>query len=815
MAVNPNITYEQAVKLFEQMDGEGSFAKWEAAMNKWGADTSTEAIMEYIESTQINRGIPYYKRVEAGGATFGQQLNNAGKVSGYAGEFAGSYADVVDSSVVVKGSIKTPVNTTTQVVEGVNKMTFKTGLREAGNFAMGSVVPAVAAAGVGITLGKVIDSTLYNANPDFWDSHNMSSLNPETWSSITSDDNSLAATAFNLVFGINSDGTSQAYMDEDALVYIAQYLNAQDAFAIPTHEVDEYVPPSSAWNLSRNYPMPVKFTKLASGDQVYYYYKTGTWEYWQPQGGSDLWGVTFSRSANNDLITPPYIVSKSSFTIYHRASNGRTDTYSPSSYTLAGHTYYYFGQTGTISLSALREASVALNNVSFSIGDVRASDVVKLAYSGNMVEVGGVPGLPNQDGATVPNTTGWNDASSTKTSLQNQYPDLWNNSKHYDYVDENGQNKSKTLIPINLPDSTSNVDDQPTSGDRTQNDPLIDPLTATTDLLKTIIETITDLFPPTNPPTTGTGDSPVTVIPTGEASSLWKIYNPTQAQIDAFGSWLWNSSFVEQIKKLFNDPMQGIIGVHKVFATPSTGGTATIKVGYLDSEVSSNWVDNQYTTVNCGTISLNEVFGNVFDYSPYTKISLYLPFIGIVDLDVADVMRSSINVTYHVDVLTGACLADVKVTRDLASAVMYQYSGSAIVTYPVSSGNYMGMVAGTLSVAAGVAGTILSGGALAPALIGGAVGMSHLHTDVSHSGGFSGCAGAMAGKKPYLIISRPITAMASNYGHFTGKPANAHVVLNNCSGFTKIKSVYVGAMQSATDEEKDMIEAQLKAGVLI
>ena len=446
--------------------------------------------------------------------------------------------------------------------------------------------------------------------------------------------------------------------------------------------------------------------------------------------------------------------------------------------------------------------------------DQEAKDVATTILFGTRTTVTPIEGMENDPRATTyidPNVITGTTPETVLPQLKQNYPELFGDSIYEDVPQEDGSIKRITYIPVPWPNKDTNG--KPITGTPSQTDPQVDPDTATDTELKDFIDTLTDFF--TNPPTTGTGGSPATVVPAGSASSLWKIYNPTQAQVDAFGSWLWSSNFVEQLKKLFNDPMQAIIGIHKVFATPSIGGTATIKVGYLDSEVPSDWVDDQYTTIDCGTVNLRECFGNVFDYAPYTRVSLYLPFIGIVDLDVADVMRSSINIIYHVDVLTGACLADVKVIRDACGGVLYQYSGSAIVTYPVSSGNYMGMVAGVLSVASGIAGTVLSGGALAPALIGGAVGASHLHTDVSHSGGFSGCAGAMGGKKPYLIISRPQPALAGNFEHFTGLPANAHVTLANCSGMTRVKSVYVKSIHRATDEEKDMIESQLKAGVLV
>ena len=157
--------------------------------------------------------------------------------------------------------------------------------------------------------------------------------------------------------------------------------------------------------------------------------------------------------------------------------------------------------------------------------------------------------------------------------------------------------------------------------------------------------------------------------------------------------------------------MQSIIGVHKIFATPPTSGSGNIVVGYLDSGVGANLVSAQYTTIDCGSVNVREQFGNVFDYTD-TTIRLYLPFIGIVDLDTSDVMRGSVHVVYHVDVITGACLAEVKITRDASGGTLYQYAGDAAVRYPISSGSYMGVVAGIASAVGGVASAVMTGASL-------------------------------------------------------------------------------------------------------
>jgi hypothetical protein len=347
--------------------------------------------------------------------------------------------------------------------------------------------------------------------------------------------------------------------------------------------------------------------------------------------------------------------------------------------------------------------------------------------------------------------------------------------------------------------------------------------------LKLITEVLLDLQPKTNPetqpesqpdvpisnpPTTGDGDTPPSIVPTGSASSLYAIYNPTQQEVNDFGAWLWSPNFVDQLLKLFNDPMQAIIGLHKVFATPIIGGRQNIKVGYLDSGVSSNTVADQYTVIDCGSVSLPEYFGNVFDYSPFTDVAIFLPFIGFQPLNVADIMRSTISVKYSVDVLSGACLAEVSVIRDGAGGVLYTYSGNCAVQYPLSSGSYMGIIATIAGVATSAVAGAAAGGPVGAAVAGG---MSALHgsgTRVGLSGNISGNAGAMGVKKPYLVISRPQTQLASTFPNQQGYPTNYSATLGSYSGFVQCRAMHVEST-CATRAEISEIQSLLSDGVMV
>lgn len=699
---------------------------------------------------------------------------------------------------------------------------------------MGSVVGAVMAAGTGIQLAKTIDGGLYhignalNLNPP-------ATLNPETWNSITAGDDSAQAGLFNYIFGLNPDnGQITAYADEKAFAYMAGWLMQQGFFS------------SGANPYGGGYTEPLKpnpegkylYTGQAfvmQDDKIYMEYAVSdSYSNYGQYSNRRIAGYVYEEYAYGYTID--IVGTSSAKFIKYRYYNASTQVpgswYTGNAY---GNTQSYRTLQGAfnIPIFATREQALAYVNT----GD--DTDAVNRPQPS-------VEGVTNQPDGTVPNTSGWdyNDPNNTiLPSLQQQYPDLWNNRIENDVVQPDGTVKTYTYIPTQIPSGGNGTNADTQNDKQNTSDPSVNPDDSSDTKLQTLIQILTSLLPqaltdpstvpeselqdgtntknpnpdiPTNnPPGTGTGSSPIPILPTGNASSLWKVYHPSQATIDAFGAWLWSSNFVEQIKKMFNDPMSAIIGLHKVFAPPVDAGTANIKVGYLDSGVASAYVDQQYVTIDCGSITLREYFGNVFDYEPYTKVAIYLPFIGVQSLSTAEVMRSTISVVYHVDIFTGACLAEVNITRDGSTGCLYTFAGDCSARYPLSSGSYMGIVGGVLSIAGGIAGTIATGGNILPALLGASSAMTHMRTDVKHSGQLSGNAGAMGVKVPFLIVLRPQTAMANSYEHFTGRPANKFAIIGEARGYIKCKEVHVDNLSGASDKEKEMVASLLKTGIIV
>lgn len=321
-------------------------------------------------------------------------------------------------------------------------------------------------------------------------------------------------------------------------------------------------------------------------------------------------------------------------------------------------------------------------------------------------------------------------------------------------------------------------------------------------------------------PDPGIPPSPIIVVPplpdTAHSNKLFTVYNPSSSQLDALGGYLWDNELIDILRKIWQNPLDGIISLSQVYATPVTGSSHNIMLGYLDSKVSAPVVTQQFVTIDCGTVSIAELNENCLDYVPYTQMQIYLPFVGVVEIDGNEFMSGTISVKYKVDVYTGTCLAEIKCTRtrDLANgAILYTFPGNCSQQLPLTSGDASGLFA-TLASGVGMLAGVASGGATAASFGSGLSAlMSREMLHVGHSGSLSANAGIMGQKKPYLIISRERPYNANNYNKFYGYPANKTIAPGNHNGFVRLKA---GRLRSkATEEEKKEIMELMMKGVIM
>lgn len=328
---------------------------------------------------------------------------------------------------------------------------------------------------------------------------------------------------------------------------------------------------------------------------------------------------------------------------------------------------------------------------------------------------------------------------------------------------------------------------------------------------------------PYNDPTAGEGDFDdgtsddidTPSLPTISAADTGFItlFNPSASQLKSLANYLWSDLFsLETLKKMFADPMSAILGLSILPIAVPTSGSRTVSVGNVSTGVSLPLVSSQFLEVNCGSVTVKrERPGTYLDYSPYTKVDLYLPFIGTHPLDVDEVMGTTINVKYHVDILSGACTAFVK----CGGSILYQFIGSCAISVPITGNDWTNAINGVLNIAGSIGSMVLTGGATAPMAAGSIASTvtNSLKPNVEKTGAASGAGGLMGVKRPYLIISRPNRNVAKNQNRFIGYPTFKTKKLSALSGYNSILDVHLDNIP-ATQDEINEIRTLLKQGVI-
>ena len=318
------------------------------------------------------------------------------------------------------------------------------------------------------------------------------------------------------------------------------------------------------------------------------------------------------------------------------------------------------------------------------------------------------------------------------------------------------------------------------------------------------------------------GQTAVPDLPDIDAADLGfvTIYSPTKAQLKALSQFMWSDAFnLATYKKLFTDPMQSIIGLAIVPVSPSVGGSKNVMFGQIDSGVNMNYCTSQYVKVDCGSVDIDKYVGAFLDYD-YTKISIYLPYIGFRPLDTDDVMGRTISVEYNVDVLSGACAAFISVS---GRGVMYSFNGSCISNIPLTSTNFSGAIQNAVSAVISGAGAVAGAASgAAPLTAMGVAGLlnSAANTalnskpDIQRSGNLGGSAGILSVQHPFVVIQRPDVSVPDGMAKHIGQCSNITMSLANCQGFTMVEYVHLHDVPATSDEVKE-IEALLKEGVIL
>lgn len=354
-----------------------------------------------------------------------------------------------------------------------------------------------------------------------------------------------------------------------------------------------------------------------------------------------------------------------------------------------------------------------------------------------------------------------------------------------------------------------------------------------------------DEEPDDNPtdPTPGPGDGTSDPIPVPPKPStdvtgtgFVTLYNPSPIEIRDLAYFMWSGDFADILKKIFQAPFDCLIGLKLLYAPLSTGASQTIWLGNVETTVSAPKITDQFIDFDCGKLVIAEYFGSFLDYTPYTKITIFLPFIGYKQLNVDEIMNSTLHLTYRIDVYSGACIAFIKVTKTIKTtnlnSILYSFDGNCAMDIPFTAEDMSRYVAAILGTAASTAGAVISNPMPSEAPLNTETDATknpnekHLSDlgntsanlvaskpQIQRGGSLAGANSSMGIKQPYIIIERPMQQMPYNYPNYIGIPLNMTKTLSQVTGFTVISDVFMASSQ-ATDEEIKMITSKLKQGVV-
>lgn len=279
------------------------------------------------------------------------------------------------------------------------------------------------------------------------------------------------------------------------------------------------------------------------------------------------------------------------------------------------------------------------------------------------------------------------------------------------------------------------------------------------------------------------------------------------AHIQSLGNELWQSNFIDNLKLVNNNPIENVIGVKYYPFAITEGEWETIKIGNVDMGTQGVKVPRTYEQrMTIGTITIPLYYSSFLDYAPFTKIDIFLPFVGYKTLDTSFVMGRTLSVELITDIITGAC----KYILYSDGVQFSSFDGSIGIDIPLTSSNRAQVEMSYIQSALGVVtNTAIGnyGGALADAL-NGAQTMYHSQTNGTASPSIN-CYETF---DIFLIYDRPTYQELKQFNHTHGKKCNLSKTIFNLSGYTVAYNVDTSGIQKATETEKEMIKEILESG---
>ncbi len=286
-----------------------------------------------------------------------------------------------------------------------------------------------------------------------------------------------------------------------------------------------------------------------------------------------------------------------------------------------------------------------------------------------------------------------------------------------------------------------------------------------------------------------------TRVSAGISGKLLESYIITPGELINLNEFLWSTDFADVIGKyILGDPMACITGIMSLpFTVPEVnrGSIYNISILNQDTGAKGTRLTSLIAYIECGQLELRPYWGNFMDFN--TDIQIYVPYCGTYHLDINEVMGAVLDLSYKVDIMTGACVATLVVGRGTYVAPLYTFSGTMGIEYPLSSADRSRLISATMGALSNPPATALQAVA---------TGVSANAPNIQHNGAYNGNSGALSPQQPYLIIRRQVQSLPESYSEYIGYPSNITGYIRDVRGFAKISDIHLNipCLRSESEE---------------
>lgn len=291
---------------------------------------------------------------------------------------------------------------------------------------------------------------------------------------------------------------------------------------------------------------------------------------------------------------------------------------------------------------------------------------------------------------------------------------------------------------------------------------------------------------------------------------------------------LYNGSFLQNIDLAFNNPKEGFVSLVMypfdfLLHDPDnvTEGESII-CGKVKSNEVAITLKNEYNSIlDIGTYDLKPYFGSFLDITN-TELSLFVPYVGWVNLDTANFFNRRLHVRYVVDFTTGNCSVFItSIGNDGVERLEKIANGVMGVEVPVISSNYNEKLKSTasslISTAISAGAAYVTGGAslaLGAGIASSALGIASQQNQVNKGGAWGGMLSLWQPQQLILQITRPEKSEASSFKAKRGYRANITKKLSEINGYVECNNPDVSGIPADYGELEE-IRGLLANGIYI